>query len=365
MFLSNPFPDAFGLDIGDLSIKLVQFYQHSFLPKKLGLKIKEIREVSLQPGLIVNGEIVQPELVRKKILHLLGKAGSLKPISSPWVVADLPEPKTFLKLIEVATPEKELMYEDISYHAKKHVPFDIEETYLDWRVIESSGLVRKTLKVLIAAVPKISADSYTYLLEAAGLSPVALEIEAVPIVRTLFAEENPPVEKATAILDFGATRSSLIIYDHGHIQFSTSLRFSGELLTTSISQALKLSHQESEVMKIEQGLKYDRKNSKYLKATSSIVSKLIVNISENLAFYTDHFTDPNPIGQIIISGGSSKLLNLDRILTQKLRLPVKIADVWQHIQPPRAASQINGPSFISAIGLGLRALRNPLKSSQI
>jgi len=106
MLLRSPFPGAFGLEIGDLSLKLVQL-SHSAFYERQYLKIKELRSTSLPPGLIVNGEIQQPELVRKKLLYLLGKeGGGFRPVSSAWVVANLPEPKTFLKLIDVESGDK-------------------------------------------------------------------------------------------------------------------------------------------------------------------------------------------------------------------------------------------------------------------
>jgi Tfp pilus assembly PilM family ATPase len=68
MLLRSPFSGAFGLDIGDLSIKLVQLIPSAFYERQY-FKIKELRTTSLPPGLIVNGEIQQPELIRKKF-HL-------------------------------------------------------------------------------------------------------------------------------------------------------------------------------------------------------------------------------------------------------------------------------------------------------
>ena len=104
MFDRNPFDDAFGLDIGDLSLKLIQL---SVSQKKGSpiYKIKNSRQIALPAGYIVNGEIQQPEMVRKKLLQLLDKEGYGKKITSPWVVADLPEPKTFLTSSSVS-PER-------------------------------------------------------------------------------------------------------------------------------------------------------------------------------------------------------------------------------------------------------------------
>ena len=225
MLLRNPFSNAFGLNIGDLSIKLVQLAPLSFYQSR-SFKIKEIRSTSLPPGIIVNGEIQQPELVQKKLLYLLGKEGSAFPlIKASWVVASLPEPKTFLKLIDIEDNHESLSSVDIAFQAKKHLPYELEDTYLDWQIIKPDDNAKKT-QVLVGATPKVVADAYISLLESAGLNPIALETEAVAISRAMITSLKDYTGQARAILDLGATRSNLIVYDNNSIQFSNSLSFS-------------------------------------------------------------------------------------------------------------------------------------------
>ncbi len=119
MFLHHPFTNAFGLDIGDLSIKLVRLSPRQSWRGRPYFVVAEARSLQLPPGAIVNGEIQQPEMVRHKLLLLLGKEGTRKTIKHPWVVSSLPEPKTFLKLIELPIPAAELTSEEVAFQAKK------------------------------------------------------------------------------------------------------------------------------------------------------------------------------------------------------------------------------------------------------
>ncbi len=91
MFLPDPLEGAFGLDIGELSIKLVQLKCRRHFSRPPSFSVKEIRSIAISPGCIMNGELLQPEIVRKKLLHLLGRDGyGFSPIKSPWAVVDLP-----------------------------------------------------------------------------------------------------------------------------------------------------------------------------------------------------------------------------------------------------------------------------------
>lgn len=363
--LYNPFADGFGLDIGDLSIKLVQLTPSAFY-KRQSYKIKELRTTPLPPGLIVNGEIQQPELVRKKLLHLLGKEGSsFKPINSPWVAATLPEPKTLLKLIDIEIDYKSLTSVDVAYQAKKHLPYELEDMYLDWQVITSTVNDKKT-QVLIAATPKIIADSYTYLLESVGLNPVALETEAAAMARSMITSDKDYTGQARAILDLGATRSNLTIYDKNSIQFSTTLNFSGEIVTSAIAQELKIEHAEAESLKIKNGLTYDSKKPNYLTAVSSITNKLISELKAALLFYKEHFDNINEVNRITLCGGMANLENIDGFISKELGIDTQAGHPWKNLDNQKLYDfeTKKSLSLASAIGLALRITQNPLQNQR-
>lgn len=365
MMLYNPFSDGFGLDIGDLSIKLVQLSPLTFY-RRQSFKIKEVRTTPLPPGLIVNGEIQQPEPVRKKLLHLLGKEGSsFKTINSPWVVATLPEPKTFLKLIDIDIDYKSLTSVDVAYQAKKHLPFELEDTYLDWQIIPSTVNDKKT-QILIAAAPKIIADSYTYLLESVGLNPIAFETETVAMARAMITYDKDYTGQARAILDLGATRSNLTIYDNNSIQFSTTLNFSGEIVTSAIAQELKIEHSDAESLKIKNGLTYDSKHPNYLTAVSKITDKLINELKIALLFYKEHFNNNNEVNRITLCGGMANLGNIDAFLSKELNIATQAGHPWKNLDNKRLYDfePKKSLSLASAIGLALRIMQNPLQNQR-
>jgi type IV pilus assembly protein PilM len=365
MFLNNPFPGAFGLDIGDSSVKLVQLRHRHSVGRQMYYFPDTLRSVSLPTGVIINGEIQQPEIVRKKILHLLGKDGAYPKIDSSYVVANLPEPQTFLKLIDIPTPPKDLMYDEISFHASKHLPFELEDTYLDWQALNANEEDTSS-HVLIAAVPKTIADSYTYLLEAAEVTPLALEAEAVAVARALITSTKDYTGMARALLDIGGARSCIIIYDHECIQFSKTLNFTGDMFTTAIAQGLKIEREEAEKIKVNTGVKYNKDYANYVTIVDTMLNKLVEEIKASLRFYDEHFPDANPITHITMCGGSSNLIDLDTVLSQKIKISTRPGNVWKNLAPKEVTEEITddekrrGLSYATAIGLALRAVQNPL-----
>lgn len=362
MLINNPFYGAVGLDFGDSSIKLVQILKKFNLRGRPTYELKHLRKVDLLPGCIALGEILQPEAIKQKILHLLGYEGNaFKKINTPWVVFDLPVTKTFLKLIEIKTPPLQLTEEDVKLEAVNHVPFDIKETYLDWQIINLEDEESTSAKVLIGAVPKTIADAYFGVLDSIGLSPIATEVEDLSIARAMITGNKTYMGEARAILDLGASRSTIIIYDKGSIQFSQGINFSGDLIDTALMHSLKVDRTTAENLKIKNGLTYDPAYPLYLKTISELIEKLLSDIFCVISYYQNHFSEPNPVTHITMSGGVSSLKNLDKIITKKLAVGAYPGNAWKNIYNEKLIGRDRYEllSYASAIGLGLRACEEP------
>jgi len=362
---STPFPDAFGLDIGDLSIKLVQLSNKSLLHQRPYFNLKNYRSIKLPPGLISNGELQKPEEVRQLILKLLKGTGKQKAIKSPWVVACLPETKSFIKLIELDVGYNDLTADNIIAAAKKHIPFENpDEYYFQWQAVSSQPT---SSQILVGAIPKLIADSYTYLLESLGLGVVALEIEAISIARAMISAQKDYTGEARAILDLGATRSSLIIVDKDMIQFSISLPHSGELVTTALMQKLHLTHEEAEKIKIAQGLEYTKTKDKASTVLIEMNEELIKHLQNALKFYYSHFENANKINHITMCGGCSITKRLDKILSSQLKISTRPGKPWKNLftNSKIEMSDEESLTYATAIGLGLRAADNPFFSKNL
>jgi len=359
---NNPFPNAFGLDIGDLSIKLVQLRNVSHRFCCASFDLVNARSISIPPGLIVNGVLQQPKQVQHYIQKLLqGKNKREKPIKSPWVIAGLPETQGFIKLITIPKNIEEIIEDDILIEAKKHIPFSEDEKYyIDWEILPPKNIDSNTTKILITAIPKLIADSYTYLLENLGLGVIALEIEALSITRTMVTATKEYKNEARAILDIGATRSSLIVYDADAVQFSTSLPFSGELLTTAISQKLKLQRNDAEEQKKKYGLGA-KKQKKVWSILMQETNKFADQLRKDIHFYYSHFHNSNQITHITMCGSGSNLKHLDKVLSLELKIECRPGKVWKNLHTKkqiRLSDEIS-LGLASAVGLALRASDNP------
>ena len=356
----NPFPHAIGLDIGDLSIKMVQLSKRRKRQKQAAFNLIVAKSTRLPHGLIVGGILEKPEAVQKYLIHLLKKRTKAEKFyGTPWVVASVPDSQGFLKLIQIEKNFDDIIDEDIVIAAQKHVPFAANDYYLDWQIVPNSKLAEEHSNILIASIPKKIVDMYTSLLESVGLAVVALELGALSVARSMITADKQYIGQGRAILDINEAWSALTIYDNDHIQFSKSLSYSGEKLTTALAQKLHLSYDEAEIKKKSQGLEYSRDISWPILAEAT--DQLVMEIKQTVDFYYSHFQNTNKITHITMCGGGSALKGLDKILTEKLKIESAPGHVWKNLFSPKPVNVDEKQSlkFAKAVGLAIRAANNP------
>jgi type IV pilus assembly protein PilM len=364
---SHPFHNAFGLDINDQSIKIVQVKHNSRSTHTPMYQYVTHKETRLPPGLIVNGEILQPEIVRKYVLHLLHGDGIKKnSIKGNWAVVSVPSSQSFLRHIQLQKPVHDIIEDDVLISAKKHIPFSDDEYYIDWQIV-SNRQYGDTTDILIGAIPKTIANIYTYLVESVGLGVIALEIEDLAIARAMITHGKVYTSEARAVLDLGATRSTLIIYDHDIIQFSIGLHFCGDALTNAIATGLNISTTEAEKRKKNVGSDYKKGKGTQFSITKKMVDSLTIEITRAITFYQTHFPEPNTVTHITLCGGTAQLNGLSELLSKKLSIATNPGNVWKNLHTTKHLPQAHAKQLglATAIGLAIRAADNPSRLRNI
>lgn len=351
-------PPAFGLDIGERSLKLVE------LGKRINWRGKPAEEFYVRawdetavPEGYLEGGVIKEEEKLTKIIEKLCRTPRGRKLSTKQVVACLPEAKSFLKTIslpemnDISLLNRSVNDEPPTFildAAQRFFPVSLEENYLDWQIVGPG-------KFLLGMAPRQIADQYTKILEKAGLTPVVLEIETAAICRSLIKEEDFSRESAI-VLDCGATRSNLIVFSAGGILFSLGLPFSGNRVTEAISHLLQISWEEAEKAKIACGLDDIKCKGALREILSDMTRELVAKIKEAISFTKDNVLNQR-INSIILAGGGANLLNLDKILSQMLKIKVRKGNPWVNILdvgavPPLLAGK--STTFCTALGLALR-----------
>ncbi|MBI3627590.1 MAG: type IV pilus assembly protein PilM [Candidatus Sungbacteria bacterium] len=346
-----------GLDISDRSVKFIKFSGRG-----RHLRVEQLGIEFLPEEVVQNGEIKNPEELVKGIEALGIKSSGV--LRERFVVAALPEEKSFLRIIQVPFVKLEQIDSTVRWELEGNIPLPPEEVYFDYEVIRGEKVSGTHFDVLIIAFPRAIVDAYVSVIKAAGLIPLAFELESQSIARALINRLDP--EQPKVFVDFGASRTSLVLIGSGSIALTSTIAVSGVKLTEAIAKALGVSVQKADEIKRTVGLREDLYEGKVYEALKPMVDILAEEIGKNIEFYRDHFvehhhgqTASSDVESVVFTGGDSSLTNLDAYLARALKKPVLIADSFTALKgllgdylPP--ISRKDALKFTTAIGLALR-----------
>ncbi|KPJ71818.1 hypothetical protein AMJ50_00710 [Parcubacteria bacterium DG_74_3] len=351
-------PEIFGLDISDLSLKIIKLKK-----RRKGLDLASIGEVEIKPGIIKEGEIKKEEdlvkILRESPAQVKGQV-----LKTKYVIASLPEEKAFLQVIKMPRMPEEDLKSAVVYEAENYIPLPIEGVYLDSQIVPPVDHL-KELEVLIAALPKKIVDSYVSCIKKAGFQLVSLEIESLAIARALVKDEFST--SPLLLIDLGATRTSFIVFSGRSVRFTSSIPVSNQIFTEIIAKTLNTNLAEAEKLKITRGLERKMGKREVFEALVPALTDLTQQIKRCIGYYQTHASfehlpaDGKEISKVLLCGGGANLKGLPELLSSELKIPVEIGNPWINILPEfkKEKSKLSletSLSYTTAFGLALRGV---------
>ena len=357
-------PEIFGLDINDLSIKVAKLRK-----KRGGFYLVSLNEVTMKPGIVKEGVILDKEALIKHIKVALSTVKGER-LSTNYAAMSLPEERSFSQVIQMPKMTQGELKTAVPFEAENYIPLPIENVYLDFQEIDVHGQDSSVnhMDLLINVMPKNIVDSYLYCSKKAGLVPCIMEVESQAIVTALV--KNKKILEPTIFIDLGQDNTSFIIFSGGSIRFTSSLSVYSGQFTKAISEKLGIDANEAEKLKIMCGL-VPGKEKKYnvKQCLDPILYGLASEIKKYINFYKGHvgheyFYSDKKIEKIILSGGGAYLKGLAKFLSDEIAIPVEFGDPFINVQVSKDRSlrvtREKALSFTTAIGLALRGANNEI-----
>jgi len=316
-------PTTFGLDIGTSAIKVVELVQ-----SKGGLALKSFATVSLPRDVIAEGTIREPQVVTDAIRECVEKAG----ITGTSTIISVSGREAIVKRVPLPKVTAKELGDAIQLEAEHHIPFAIDDVFLDYQVVSQSA---NAMSVVLVATKKVKVLEYVAAVEAAGLDAVVVDLDA-------FAIQN----------QFELSSSG----DGTDAVFARDVPFGGNNYTDAIAQRLSVSVEMAEAAKQgrEVGVNWDD----LVPALEAVSRELSLEVQRTFDYFAST-AESERIGKIVLSGGCAKLTGLDDFLGSSWGVPVELARPFQGIEHDAAQfadedpEQI-GPVLAVAVGLALR-----------
>ncbi len=307
-----------GLDIGSRTLKLAEI-----IDTKAGSTLKNFSTINIEPGLIEEGSVRDPEAVSGYIRELF-KSTKLKDKN---VAISIGGYSVIVKKINVQTMTEDELHETIHFEAEQYIPFDISEVNLDFQILGESEHNPNQMNVLLVAAKKEMISEYINLMKMAKLNPRIIDVDAFALQNILnfnysLEEEN------IALIDIGASKTSLNILKDNVSEFMRDVSLGCEQINDKIASTVGCTIEETEAIKL--GEETDLISAEDLKEiVDSVVTDWCIEIKRALDFFYSTYPEEQ-IGRIVLSGGGANIKKFLELLAAETSAEVEVINPFQN-----------------------------------
>ena len=341
-----------GLDISASAIKLLELSRDDG-----GYVVESYGAEPLPENTVVEQNIVDVDAVAEAIKRLQASTQFKSKLAAVAVAGSA----VITKTIEVPASLKENQIEEqLLMDADQYIPYPLDEVALDFQVLETTARSEDMVDVLIAACRQEHIESRQAAVEASGLSPEVIDIEAHCVQRAIALDlelftRDPTlgVPDVLAILDIGADMTTLSVVSGSQVLYTREQSFGGKQLTDDIQRKYDLTAAEAGKAKKFGGLPADYEET----VLNPFKEALLQQIMRSLQFFYSG-TTYNDVDRIVLAGGTANLAGLDTLIETRLGTPCSVANpfdnmrISDHVDADRLMK--DAPSMMIACGLAMR-----------
>jgi type IV pilus assembly protein PilM len=264
-------------------------------------------------------------------------------------------PSTVIRYVSFPKMNETELRQALKFEAQKHIPFLLSDVNLDGFILKDNLPDNKML-VLIAAVKKeIISQRLKNILDS-GLKASFADIDALALINAFnfnYPQNEADNHKAVALLNIGASISSLSILENGLPHLSRDMHFGGNNFTQKIADIFAVDFKAAESLKIKPD---SSKENKISAAVDSVLTNLATEIRTSFDFYESQ--SASSVTKIYLSGGGAQFSALKDMLANMLGMdieswdPLKRVGISSSLDSQRI-KEISGQLAVAA-GLGLR-----------
>ncbi|MFP4466527.1 MAG: type IV pilus assembly protein PilM [Candidatus Goldiibacteriota bacterium] len=361
-----------GLDIGSSSVKAIRLKKLKDGYELIGAEIVSVSSDSTDD--------LDSDARHKLYVSAVKKILKNKSVAAKKAVSAIPGDAAIIRYIKVPYMTEDELKNMIPYDAEQYIPLSMEQVVFDYEVldeIEEDG--QKKLEVLIVAVKNETMDQHLQMLKDSGLTPQAIDVDAFALcnahgMNIEGEEEGGGGMDTVALINMGAKITSITIAEKNVPHLTRDVNIGGNNFTKEIQREFGIGYSQAEEMKKQHAVitvesdelllstmpsEEDDKASKILEAITPALNKMLNDIRRSFDYY-EGTVKRKPVQKILLSGGSSKIKNIDRFLSERLGVPVEINYPFKNINISAKNFDFdylraNAVHFNVALGLALRA----------
>ncbi len=299
-FFWGPQQNDIGVSIGHQNIIAVELDKTQEVPHIKRLAVHEITQESADISEIL-----------RQMFHDAG-------FSNNCINTSLSGKSVIVRFIKFPKMNKKELRSALAFEAEKYIPFDINDVYLDFDILDSDTASKKYLDIALVAAKKDAVHQLLSNCKDANLSIKVIDNDSFACFNSFLAAYPEEKMKTTALINIGAKLTNLMIVYQGLPAFSRDLYFGGDDITLGLSKKLQVDIKEA--TKLKYNLK-TTKNANIKTAISEILHYLMTEIRLSFDYFeTQTQKEKRSVEDIYIIGGSSQLEGLVELIEETLKI---------------------------------------------
>ena len=234
-----------GIDIGTAHLRAVEVRN----PGKLRPVLLRYHEVSLPPGAVIAGEVVEPHTVAAALKALWSGGG----FRSRQVVLGMGNQRVLARDLSVPKMSLARIRQALPFEVQDLLPVPVADALLDFYPIsESTTEHGPTVNGLLIAAVKAAVVANVSAVRLAGLRTI--DVDLIPFAVSRLLVTRPGIDGVVAVIDLGATTTSVVITRNGVPQFVRIIPTGANDLTQALIEGLQTDAAAAEQLKRRVGL---------------------------------------------------------------------------------------------------------------
>ena len=343
-----------GVDIGTASIKVCQVKE-----TRKGLGLVRLGYAPLGPQVIVDGQVMDSAAVVETLQKVFHDAK----IRQKECALSVSGQSVIIRKITVPMMTEAELEEQIQWEAEQHIPFDIKDVHVDYQVLRRRAEASQ-MDLLLVAAKRDQIEEYAQLARNAKLKPMVCDIDAFTVQNLFEYSRTLPQDQTIALINIGASLSSLNIIANGVSAFTREIANGGNGITEEIQKQLNVPHDQAEAYKCGGSASADDPSragmvpQQVVQVIEAVSDTIAAEIQRSLDFFMAT-SGEGEIARIYVTGGSANLAALARAIERRARVSV---ETWSPVEKLTIEAKEVDPMLLQAraaqlsvaLGLSLR-----------
>jgi type IV pilus assembly protein PilM len=338
---------AIGLDIGTSSVRAAQV-----TVSKGKAVLDRFGQVALPPGVVRDGEVVEPDAVGDAIKTLWSQAKFTK----KEVVLGVSNQKVVVRLVDLPWLPADELKTSLKFQVADLVPMPVEEAVLDFVALEevTTDQSRMVRGLLVAASQDAVLDAIRAA-QRAGLRVSTVDLTPFAVLRVAGAQDSLGLSGPEAVVDIGAKVTNIVVHEGGVPKFVRILLLGGDDVTAAVVERLGIPTAEAERLKRDRYALADPASADARRIIDAALAEFVDEVRGSVDYFVA-MSGGRPLSRVVLSGGGSLADGLAQRLATAVRTPVEYGRPFSQVTVGKTGltpEQLQFVEPLSAVPVGL------------